>query len=89
MPLLWLFPNVRHACLQAQALAQNALCSLQVNHPLVHQAASSLGDQNVCYALQDARRKTAETGEPMALPITVRQLEAIVRLSEALAKMQL
>ena len=39
--------------------------------------------------LQDVRRKVAETGEPMALPITVRQLEAIIRLSESLARMQL
>lgn len=35
------------------------------------------------------RRQANENGETEAVPITVRQLEAIVRLSEALAKMQL
>ncbi|KAJ0780586.1 putative DNA helicase [Helianthus annuus] len=35
------------------------------------------------------RRQANETGESTAVPITVRQLEAIVRLSESLAKMRL
>lgn len=35
------------------------------------------------------RRQANENGETAAVPITVRQLEAIVRLSESLAKMQL
>ncbi|WOH01121.1 hypothetical protein DCAR_0520502 [Daucus carota subsp. sativus] len=38
---------------------------------------------------QDTRRQANENGETAAVPITVRQLKAIVRLSEALAKMQL
>ncbi|KAL1816125.1 hypothetical protein ACET3Z_018699 [Daucus carota] len=38
---------------------------------------------------KDMRRQANENGETEAVPITVRQLEAIVRLSEALAKMQL
>lgn len=38
---------------------------------------------------QDMRRQANENGESAAVPITVRQLEAIVRLSEALAKMRL
>ncbi|KAH7841952.1 hypothetical protein Vadar_024731 [Vaccinium darrowii] len=38
---------------------------------------------------QDMRRQSNETGEAAVIPITVRQLEAIVRLSEALAKMTL
>ncbi|XP_058180737.1 DNA replication licensing factor MCM5 isoform X2 [Rhododendron vialii] len=38
---------------------------------------------------QDMRRQANETGEAAAIPITVRQLEAIVRLSEALAKIEL
>lgn len=35
------------------------------------------------------RRQANETGETAVIPITVRQLEAIVRLSEASAKMTL
>jgi DNA replication licensing factor MCM5 len=35
------------------------------------------------------RERAQETGEAMAVPITVRQLEAVIRISEALAKMQL
>ena len=35
------------------------------------------------------RQQANETGEAAAIPITVRQLEAMVRLSEALAKMKL
>ncbi|KAM1055411.1 hypothetical protein ACFX10_028870 [Malus domestica] len=35
------------------------------------------------------RQLANETGKAATVPITVRQLEAIVRLSEALAKMQL
>ena len=35
------------------------------------------------------RLQANETDEATAIPITVRQLEAIVRLSEALAKMKL
>lgn len=35
------------------------------------------------------RRQANETGEAAVIPITVRQLEAVVRLSEALARMTL
>jgi len=35
------------------------------------------------------RKQANETGEVSAVPITVRQLEAIIRLSEALAKMKM
>ncbi|KAM0026201.1 putative DNA helicase [Helianthus debilis subsp. tardiflorus] len=35
------------------------------------------------------RRQANETGESSAVPITVRQLEAMVRLSKSLAKMRL
>ncbi|XP_008784797.2 DNA replication licensing factor MCM5 [Phoenix dactylifera] len=38
---------------------------------------------------QKMRRQAHETGKPAAIPITVRQLEAIIRLSESLAKMRL
>ena len=41
------------------------------------------------FLLQDMRKQANETGEATVIPITVRQLEAIVRLSEALAKMTL
>ena len=35
------------------------------------------------------RKQTAESGEASPIPITVRQLEAIIRLSESLARMAL
>lgn len=35
------------------------------------------------------RKQANETGEAAAVPITVRQLEAIIRLSEAIAKIKL
>jgi len=35
------------------------------------------------------RQQAHETGRSAAVPITVRQLEAIIRLSESLAKMRL
>ncbi|WCJ29845.1 DNA replication licensing factor MCM5 [Euphorbia peplus] len=38
---------------------------------------------------QDMRKQANETGQANAVPITVRQLEAIVRLSESLAKLKL
>ncbi|WOK96282.1 DNA replication licensing factor MCM5 [Canna indica] len=38
---------------------------------------------------QKMRQQANETGRPAAIPITVRQLEAIIRLSESLAKMRL
>ncbi|KAK9269735.1 hypothetical protein L1049_001513 [Liquidambar formosana] len=39
--------------------------------------------------VMDMRQQANESGEAAAIPITVRQLEAIIRLSEALAKMRL
>jgi len=39
--------------------------------------------------VRKAYRQRERSGEENAIPITVRQLEAIVRLSEALAKMSL
>lgn len=38
---------------------------------------------------EQVRRRETETGNQQTIPITVRQLEAIIRLSEALAKMSL
>ncbi|MCO5575326.1 hypothetical protein L7F22_029126 [Adiantum nelumboides] len=38
---------------------------------------------------QQMRQQSHESGEAKAIPITVRQLEAIIRISESLARMQL
>jgi len=38
---------------------------------------------------QQMRQQAHESGDSPAIPITVRQLEAIIRLSESIAKMQL
>ncbi|CAI0542536.1 unnamed protein product [Linum tenue] len=55
---------------------------------LSESAATRLQNEYVRFR-QDMRRQANETGEASAVPITVRQLEAIVRLSESLAKMKL
>ncbi|MCD9559835.1 minichromosome maintenance protein 5 [Datura stramonium] len=53
-------------------------------HPRLSDSAASMLQESY-----DMRRQSNETGEAAAIPITVRQLEAIVRLSEALARMRL
>ncbi|XP_050272148.1 DNA replication licensing factor MCM5 [Quercus robur] len=58
-------------------------------HPRLSESASTLLQNNYVKIRQDMRLQANETGEAAAIPITVRQLEAIVRLSEALAKMKL
>ncbi|KAK7265137.1 hypothetical protein RJT34_32753 [Clitoria ternatea] len=58
-------------------------------HPRLSESAASLLQNNYVKIRQDMRQQANETGEAAAIPITVRQLEAIVRLSEALAKMKL
>ncbi|KAI4344243.1 hypothetical protein L6164_011491 [Bauhinia variegata] len=58
-------------------------------HPRLSESAATLLQNNYVKIRQDMRQQANETGEAAAIPITVRQLEAIVRLSEALAKMKL
>ncbi|KAH0970235.1 hypothetical protein GBA52_022391 [Prunus armeniaca] len=58
-------------------------------HPRLSEPASKKLQDNYVKIRQDMRQQANETGEATAIPITVRQLEAIVRLSEALAKMKL
>ncbi|XP_022938156.1 DNA replication licensing factor MCM5 [Cucurbita moschata] len=58
-------------------------------HPRLSESASTMLQNNYVKIRQDMRQQANETGEAAAIPITVRQLEAIVRLSEALAKMKL
>ncbi|KAG5593618.1 hypothetical protein H5410_034850 [Solanum commersonii] len=58
-------------------------------HPRLSDSAASMLQESYVKIRQDMRRQSNETGEAAAIPITVRQLEAIVRLSEALARMRL
>ncbi|XP_022143029.1 DNA replication licensing factor MCM5 [Momordica charantia] len=58
-------------------------------HPRLTESASTMLQNSYVKIRQDMRQQANETGEAAAIPITVRQLEAIVRLSEALAKMKL
>merc|ERR1719384_1307912 len=53
---------------------------------LTESAAEILKNEYVNFR-QTAKRREEETGSQSAIPITVRQLEAIVRISESLAKM--
>lgn len=63
-------------------------CRTECHPRLSESACKKLQDEYVKFR-QDMRRQANETGEAAAVPITVRQLEAIVRLSEALARMKL
>ncbi|KAJ8562231.1 hypothetical protein K7X08_011522 [Anisodus acutangulus] len=58
-------------------------------HPRLSDSAASMLQESYVKIRQDMRRQSNETGEATVIPITVRQLEAIVRLSEALARMRL
>ncbi|KAI7757403.1 hypothetical protein M8C21_007155 [Ambrosia artemisiifolia] len=59
------------------------------SQPRLSDSAATSLQQSYVTIRQDMRRQANETGESTAVPITVRQLEAIVRLSESLAKMRL
>eukprot|EP00903_Cladosiphon_okamuranus_P005362 g5356.t1 len=64
-------------------------CRLKCAPRLSEVAATMLSSQYVSIR-EDVRRRTLDLGEDaQAVPITVRQLEALVRLSESLAKMRL
>ncbi|XP_009766363.1 DNA replication licensing factor MCM5 [Nicotiana tabacum] len=58
-------------------------------HPRLSPAAASMLQESYVKIRQQMRRQSNDNGEAAAIPITVRQLEAIVRLSEALARMRL
>ncbi|KZV16445.1 DNA replication licensing factor mcm5-A-like [Dorcoceras hygrometricum] len=58
-------------------------------HPRLSESASSTLQESYINIRQAMRRQANETGEAAVIPITVRQLEAIVRLSEACARMSL
>ncbi|CAN0474022.1 unnamed protein product, partial [Ectocarpus sp. 12 AP-2014] len=65
-------------------------CRLKCAPRLSEAAATMLSSQQYVSIREDVRRRTLELGEDaQAVPITVRQLEALVRLSESLAKMRL
>ncbi|KAL2929944.1 DNA replication licensing factor MCM5 [Bienertia sinuspersici] len=58
-------------------------------HPRLSESAAKKLQTEYVSIRQNMRQQAHESGEAAAIPITVRQLEAIVRLSEALAKMRL
>ncbi|KAK3033202.1 hypothetical protein RJ639_036994 [Escallonia herrerae] len=60
-----------------------------VCRPCLSDSAAARLKESYVNIRQAMRRQANENGESAAVPITVRQLEAIVRLSEALAKMTL
>ncbi|KAK4479491.1 hypothetical protein RD792_015005 [Penstemon davidsonii] len=61
-------------------------CRNECKPRLSESAATNLQESYVKIR-QDMRRQANETGEAAVIPITVRQLEAVIRLSEALARM--
>jgi DNA replication licensing factor MCM5 len=63
-------------------------CRARCHPRLSKDAAENLQRKYVTIRM-DMKRRAHETGEAAPIPITVRQLEAIVRLSESLAKMRL
>ncbi|KAF5193688.1 Dna helicase [Thalictrum thalictroides] len=58
-------------------------------HPRLSDSAATMLRNNYVKIRQDMRQQAHDSGESAVIPITVRQLEAIIRLSEALAKMRL
>ncbi|KAK8980263.1 hypothetical protein V6N11_061477 [Hibiscus sabdariffa] len=58
-------------------------------HPRLSEPACAKLQSDYVDIRRGMRQQANETGEAAAIPITVRQLEAIIRLSEALAKMKL
>lgn len=60
-----------------------------MSQPRLSDSAATSLQQTYVEIRQKMRKQANETGEATAVPITVRQLEAIVRLSESLAKMRL
>ncbi|CAO2822530.1 unnamed protein product [Amaranthus hypochondriacus] len=58
-------------------------------HPRLSESAAKKLQNEYVSIRQNMRQQANESGEAAAIPITVRQLEAIIRLSEALAKMEL
>ncbi|KAL9249939.1 DNA replication licensing factor MCM5-like protein [Drosera capensis] len=58
-------------------------------YPRLSEAASKKLQTEYVNIRQNMRQQANETGAPAAISITVRQLEAVIRLSEALAKMRL
>lgn len=57
--------------------------------PRLSDAAAKMLQNNYVRIRQQMRQQAHESGDSPAIPITVRQLEAIIRLSESIAKMQL
>ncbi|QDZ18120.1 minichromosome maintenance protein 5 [Chloropicon primus] len=57
--------------------------------PRMAESASQILQNEYVRIRQNAREQSVQTKDAPAVPITVRQLEAIVRVSESLAKMQL
>ena len=63
-------------------------CRLRCAPRLSEDAALALRNQYVAIR-EEVRRRTQHSDDESAVPITVRQLEALIRISEALAKMSL
>lgn len=57
--------------------------------PRLSDSAATLLQNNYVQIRQQMKQQANESGESSAIPITVRQLEAVIRLSESLAKMRM
>ncbi|RZC94329.1 hypothetical protein C5167_031289 [Papaver somniferum] len=58
-------------------------------YPRLSESAATVLQNSYIQIRQEMKQQANESGESAAIPITVRQLEAIIRLSEALARMRL
>ncbi|ETO33366.1 hypothetical protein RFI_03741 [Reticulomyxa filosa] len=58
-------------------------------HPRLNNAAVEMLRTHYVQFRQEAKQREIETGEPSAIPLTVRQLESLVRIAESLARMEL
>ena len=58
-------------------------------HPRLTKAACDTLKNHYVTFRQEAKTRADETGEQSAIPLTVRQLESLIRIAESLAKMEL
>ncbi len=81
-------PHLQHEVLPIEQLKRFIAYARASCHPTLDpEAAEELQNQYVL--IRDAVRQRSVSGAAAPIPITVRQLEAIVRISESLAKQEL
>jgi len=58
-------------------------------HPRLSNAAVDMLRTHYVQFRQESKQREIESGEPSVIPLTIRQLESLIRIAESLAKMEL